>query len=228
MAQRKVKNNDVAGVPASVKTPPARAIKWVEQDVDLIVEWFCKRDEAGIPITYEAWVTSAHTDIAQRMLEETGLENKQLATKKKAADKLDTMIKDYKDIKMKVEGPGWGIDAGPHKEHDLTSPHGATVKEYISKKCPWFYDFEDVFHDHPGVNPLVIIESGQPPRCDGLAVEETDLGGFSKNDGAAEGPSKGKKEAHSLILVKAKAVDAAIAKHLPPLDEDVTRATFYS
>ena len=50
-----------------------------------------------------------------------------------------------------------------------------TVKDYILKKCPWFYKFEDIFHKHPGINPPLIIKSEQPPKRDGAAVDEDDL-----------------------------------------------------
>ena len=83
---------DSAGV-SGPKEAQAPAIKWVHQDIDLIVEWFCKRNEEGIPANYEAWATRTHTDVAERMLEETGLVNKQLAMKKKASDKVDAIIK---------------------------------------------------------------------------------------------------------------------------------------
>lgn len=80
----------------------------------------------------------------------------------------------------------------------MNTPHGITVSDYILKKCPWFYEFEGVFHDHPGVNPPIAIESGQPPRRDGVAMKETDLGGFGGNDDveaeADEGPSKDQEE----------------------------------
>ena len=166
-----------AAAPALQKTREP-AIKWAQQDIDLIVEWFCRRDEDGIPANYEAYATSAYTEVAEKMLQETGLIDKALTTKKKAADKMDSMVKAYKDMRMKAEGSGWGTDAATHKENYLATAHGTTVNDYILKKCPWFYEFEDVYHDHPGVNPPIIIESGQPPRRDGKAVDETDLGGF--------------------------------------------------
>lgn len=46
------------------------------------------------------------------------------------------------------------------------------------KKCPWFYEFEDIFHKHPTVSPPILIESEQPARRDGTNVKDTELGGF--------------------------------------------------
>ena len=63
-------------------------IRWSETDVNTITEWFCRRDEAGNSTNYDAWTISSYTDVAKGMLEETGLENKPLATAKKATDKL--------------------------------------------------------------------------------------------------------------------------------------------
>ena len=56
------------------------------------------------------------------------------------------------------------------------------MEEYLKKKCAWFYDLEELFWDHTGVNPPLIVESGQPPRRDGQAVEG-DLGGLDTASG---------------------------------------------
>ena len=115
MVQEKDLIDDAAAaVPKRLRGPP---IKWVEQDIDLIVDWFCRRDEEGIPVNYESWKTTAHTSVAEIMLQETGLINKGRATTKKAADKMDAMVKDYKRMRMKAEGAGWGTGAATHKEH---------------------------------------------------------------------------------------------------------------
>lgn len=178
----------------------APAIKWVQQDIDLMVEWFCKRNENGIPINNEAWVTRTHTDVAERMLEETGLANKQLATKKKASDKIDAIVKKYEDMRIKAEGSGWGTDIETHKQHQLASIHGPTVKEYMLKKCPWYYDFESLYHDHPSVKPPAIIDYFQPPRRNGQAVKETDIGGIDNPIDAEgdveEGPQEDRVSTH--------------------------------
>lgn len=151
-----------------------------------MVEWFCKRDDEGIPANYEAWTTSVHLDVAEKMLQATGLINKKLATKKKAADKLDAMVKDYKNMRMKAAGSGWGTDAETHKAHVLATVHGSTVEDYILKRCPWYYKFEGLYHKRPIFNPPIIIESGQPPRRRGQAVKDTDLGGFEDAEGEVD------------------------------------------
>lgn len=44
------------------------------------------RDEKGVAINYEAWTTGNHTDVAARMLVETGLEGKDRVTKKRHSE----------------------------------------------------------------------------------------------------------------------------------------------
>lgn len=61
-----------------------------------MVEWFCRRDAEGTADNYEAWTTGNHQEQAERMLNETGLVNKPEVDRKKAADKLDTIVKDFK------------------------------------------------------------------------------------------------------------------------------------
>ena len=70
------------------------------------MEWFCRRDEAGRATNYNAWTTTVHTEVAERMLQETGLKDKNLVTKKKTVDKMDAMVKEYKDMRQKAEGSG--------------------------------------------------------------------------------------------------------------------------
>lgn len=129
-------------------------------------------------VNYEAWTSGNHTDVAGRMLVETGLKGKDQVTKKKALNKLGDMIKSYKDMRETIDRTGWGMEAINHKEQELSWDSTLTVKDHILKKCPWFYEFEDIFHKHPGINPSLIIESGQPPKRDGAAVDENDLGGY--------------------------------------------------
>lgn len=158
------------------RLPP---IRWCEADIKAIVTWMGQRDEKGIAVNYKAWTTGNHTDVAARMLVETGLEGKDRVTKKKAADKLGDMIKSYKDMRETADRTGWGTEEINHKKQELSWDCTLTVKDHILKKCPWFYEFEDIFHKHPGINPPLIIESGQPPKRDGAAVNEDDLGGYN-------------------------------------------------
>lgn len=162
----------------SQKKPRLPSIRWCEADVKAIVTWIGHRDERGKAVNYEAWTTGNHTYAAARMLVETGLGGKDRVTKKKAADKLGDMIKSYKNMRETADRTGWGTEETKHKEQELGWDSTLTVKDHILKKCPWFYDFEDLFHKHPGTNPPLIIESRKPPKRNGAAVEEDDLGGY--------------------------------------------------
>lgn len=88
------------------------------------------------------------------------------------------MVKSYKNMREIANRTGWGTDEKEHKQQELHSEAGITVKDHILKKCPWFYEFEDIFHKHPTVSPPILIESDQPARPDGTNVKDTELGGF--------------------------------------------------
>lgn len=55
------------------------------------------------------------------------------------------------------------------------------VKDHILKKYSWFYEFKDIFYKHPNINLILIIESGQPPKCDEAMVDKDDLEGYDFN-----------------------------------------------
>lgn len=55
------------------------------------------------------------------------------------------------------------------------------VKDHILKKCRWFYEFDDIFYKQSCINPTLIIESGQPPKLNGAAVDDNDLRGYDFN-----------------------------------------------
>lgn len=110
----------------------------------------------------------------------------------------------------------------------MTSQQGTTigtVEEYTLTKCPWYYQFESVFNAHPGVNPPIIFESGQPYRRNGQDVEETNLGGFEDNGDDAEGDDETDNDSlhsiHSLKARSAKTIRATVEKTLvPPMSDD--------
>ena len=163
---------------AGQKRPRAPPIRWCEADIQAIVTWVGKRNEKGVAVNYEAWTTGNHTEEAGRLLQETGLEGKEGVTKKKAADKLADMVKSYKNMRETANRTGWGTQEAEHKQQELNSEEESTVKDHILKKCPWFYEFEDIFHKHPTISPPILIESEQPARRDGVSVNDSELGGF--------------------------------------------------
>ena len=160
------------------KRPRAPPIRWCEADIQAIVNWVGIRNEKGVAVNYEAWTTGNHTEEAGRLLQETELDGKEGVTKIKAADKLADMVKSYKNMREIANRTGWGTDEKEHKQQELHSEAGITVKDHILKKCPWFYEFEDIFHKHPTISPPILIESEKPARRDGTSVKDTELGGF--------------------------------------------------
>lgn len=159
----------------------------------MIVEWFCTRNENGVRVNYDAWTTGNHSDAAEKMLDQTGLVIKAGVTKKKATDKMVDMIKQYKDLRHTIEQSGWGtgldgVDGISHEDHELQTGTCKTAKELVPKRCPWYYEYEELFCDHPGVSPPTLIESQQPTRRDGQIVNDIELGGYDKDFQEGESP----------------------------------------
>ena len=96
------------------------------------------------------------------------------------------MIKQYKDVRHTIEQPGWGtgidgVEGISHENRELQTGTCKTAKKLILKRCPWYYEYEELYCDHPAVNPPAIIESEQPTRRDGQAVNDFELGGYDKD-----------------------------------------------
>lgn len=92
------------------------------------------------------------------------------------------MIKQYKDLRHTIEQSGWGtgldgLDGTSHEDDELETRSCKTAKEIILKRCAWYYEYEELFCDHPGVNPPALIESEQPILRDGQIVNDSELGG---------------------------------------------------
>lgn len=46
------------------------------------------------------------------------------------------------------------------------------------QKWPWFYKFEDIFYKYPTIFPLILIESEQLVRYNGISVNDSKLKEF--------------------------------------------------
>lgn len=68
-----------------------------------------------------------------------------------------------------------------------------TTKKFILKRCTWYYEYEDLFSDYPGINPLTFIKSKQPIYCNRQVINGFEIG---KYDQDLECGSKGLKNFH--------------------------------
>lgn len=57
----------------------------------------------------------------------------------------------------------------------------STVKDHVLKKCPWFYNFEDIFHKDPTISFPILIKSEKPACRNGANINDSELGGFGLN-----------------------------------------------
>lgn len=97
-------------------------------------------------------------------------------------------------------------DGISHESRELESGLCNTAKELILKRCAWYYEYKELFCDHPGVNPAAIIKSGQPSRCEGHTVNDNELGGYNKDLNSSDfdisGSSTNPAEQHPTELSK--------------------------
>lgn len=56
---------------------------WAKSKTQLITEWFCKQDKNGKRVSYQTWTKKNYFDIVERILQDTGLYQKEAVTKKK-------------------------------------------------------------------------------------------------------------------------------------------------
>lgn len=81
------------------------------------------------------------------------------------------MINAFKKWRTKAETTGWGVNPLDHdRPVNDELPDNGTICQLLVLKCPWYYDFEDLFHDHPNVTAPYMIESGGPDREAGCEV----------------------------------------------------------
>lgn len=81
------------------------------------------------------------------------------------------MVNSFKKWRTKAETTGWGVNPLDHdKSVNDELPDNGTIRQLLVLKCPWYYDFEDLFHDHPNVTAPYMIESRGPDREAGYEV----------------------------------------------------------
>lgn len=123
------------------------------------------------------------------------------------------MINSYKKWRTRAETTAWGINPLDHdKPANDELPGNGTIRQLLLRKCPWFYDFEDFFHDHPNMTAAYMIESGGLDRENGCVVpanrddNEEDSPGLEGN-GMADSPAswvesdQGKRLKHVYIIL---------------------------
>lgn len=161
------------------------SIRWTKSETQLIVDWFCTRNEDGFRVNYDLWTTSSCSSAAERMMNQTGLVFKAGVTKKKAADRMIYMIKLYENLRNKIKQSEWsdgldGVDGISHEDRKLQIGSYETAKEVILKRCAWYYEYEQLFCDYPGVNPLSLNESDQSTRRGFQVIKDFELGRYDE------------------------------------------------
>jgi hypothetical protein len=122
-------------------------LRWKDEDIQLIVQWLCVRDENDISINLNVYQKNNKMKTCRRMLTKTELNIlKSEISKKKARDKMMTMIKIYRNVRNITKEIEWEVD---FTKHDVVVDNSKkmTIKEMLIKKCFFYYEFDSLMSD---------------------------------------------------------------------------------
>ena len=90
---------------------------------------------------------------------------------RKSINQIIGMTNSFKKWRTKAEATGQSINPHGHDQpvNDELSKNG-TVCQLLVLKCPQYYDFEDLFHDHPNITAPGLVESEAPDHERGYEV----------------------------------------------------------
>lgn len=118
-------------------------------------------------------MTHNKTEVAQKCMEETGLDIKMPdLTKRKTSDKMAQMMKSYKDWRSKIVQTGWGLNVDTHDSVYTDDDEQTTVKALTLRKCFFYYEFEGLLGSNVAITPSYVMESGQPDRVNLEPLQE--------------------------------------------------------
>ena len=146
-----------------------------QEEVERITTWFCERDENSFATHADVYQKEVKVKVIRAYFKDLGFANiKSEATRDKLGEKIAGMIKSYKEMRQKADVTDWGVDP---KDLDMPPSDqnyegGPTIRQIIRQKCPWYYDFEEIFSDKPNVTPSYLSECGQSDRRNLRPVSE--------------------------------------------------------
>ena len=117
------------------------------------------------------------------MLLESGLSAQRPdVSKEKARDKVAQMLKSFKETRALADQTGWGVYPTKH-EVVAENTRGITIKEVLIKKCPFYYELEEIMEDLPTITPPYIMESERPGTAEGKEdAEDTEVENIDEED----------------------------------------------
>ena len=73
------------------------------------------------------------------------------------------MINSFKKGRTKTKTTGWGINTLDHDKlvNNKLLDNG-TICQLFLLKCPWYYNFKNLYHDHPNIIAPYMIEFRGP------------------------------------------------------------------
>lgn len=135
-------------------------IKCTKEDIEVIFSWIMYRDQHGELVNYLLYLKGDKAEASKQLLIDTGMgETKVGMTKGNLRDKIGSMTDTHKKWRNIADETGWGLDLS---KHDQTQENtgGETIREVLLQRCSWFYEFEEIMGDSPGIHPPFIMESG--------------------------------------------------------------------
>lgn len=74
-----------------------------------------------------------------------------------------------------------GVDGISYKDCKLQTKTCKTVREFVFKYYPWYYEYEKLFYNYPGVNPTTLIRSWQLISYNSQIVNDIELERYNKD-----------------------------------------------
>ncbi len=144
---------------SSVRNRKTLTIRWKKEDVQLIVHWFCERDESEVSINLNLFQKDNKIEMCKRLLNESELRAQRSDVfKEKTRDKMRQMMKQFKKTRSLTETTKWKVNI--IKQNVVTNNiREQIIKEIILKKCSYYYELENIMNDLSIISSSFIMKS---------------------------------------------------------------------
>ncbi len=107
----------------------------------------CKQDEKDVSVNLNAFQKENKVETFKKVLINIDLITLRLdISKEKKRDKLNQMIRLFKEIKALTKTTDWRVDLTKH-DVVVDNTRKITIREVLIKKCSFYYEFEEIMHD---------------------------------------------------------------------------------
>ncbi len=133
-------------------------LKWNDENVDVVVQWLCIRDERNVVVNLKFYQTDNKIETARRLQSKTHLRvNRSDISKKKVRDKIEQMIRNFKAVKQMTKTIEWEVNVTKHNVV-VENSRDMIIKDVLLKKCSYYYEFEELLEDSSIITSSFTLE----------------------------------------------------------------------